>query len=140
MWRVALGFLAGAVAWMAAFLVLTFSIAFVWQAYAVHGQRWFGTGVFTFEPPMAVLNVVCWALAALLAGWVTVAIARRREPAWVLAVVLAGYLSALHLYLEWSTFPWWYNLGVALLAAPAVLLGAKLASGFVRPRVDAAAH
>jgi hypothetical protein len=138
--RPVLGFVAGAVAWMAAFVALTFAIAFAWPAYAVHGQTWFESGVFTFEPPMAVVNVVCWALAAVLGGWLTASIARRPEPVWALAIVLAGYLSFMHLWLEWPTFPWWYNLGVALLAAPAVLLGGRLAGRFVRPAALVAAR
>jgi hypothetical protein len=41
---------------MAAFFVaMTFSIAFVWPAYAVHGRTWFESRVFTFEPAPAVL-------------------------------------------------------------------------------------
>ena len=140
MWRAALGFLAGAVAWMAEFFAMTFLVAFAWPDYAAHGRTWFQSGVFTFEPPMAVVNVVCWALAAVGGGWLTAAIARRREPVWALAAVLAAYLGALHLVLEWPTFPWWYNLGVALPAAPAVMLGGKLAGRYVAPRVAAAAH
>ena len=46
---------------------------------------------------------------------------------WALAAVLAGYLGVMHLFLEWSTFPWWYNLGVVIPAVPAVLLGGALA-------------
>jgi len=137
--RAALGFVIAAVLWMPAFFVMTFLIAFVWPAYAEHGQTWFETGVFTFEPPMAVLNVICWALADVLAGWLAVAIGRRREVAWVLAVALALYLSFLHLYWNWPDFPWWYNLGVALSAAPAVLLGGKWAGRFVRPAPAASA-
>jgi hypothetical protein len=129
--RAVLGFVVAAVLWMAAFLALTFSVAFVWPAYAVHGQTWFESGVFTFEPPMAAVNVVCWVLAEVFAGWLAVAIGRRREVAWALAAVLALYLGVMHLYLEWPTFPWWYNVAVAALAAPAVLLGAALARGFV---------
>ena len=49
-----------------------------------------------------------------------------------LAAALALYLGVTHLYLEWPTFPWWYNVGVAGLAAPAVLLGGKMAGGFAR--------
>ncbi len=135
-----LGFVVAAVVWMAAFFVMTFAVAFVWPAYAVHGRTWFESGVFTFEPPMAVVNVVCWAFAAVLGGWVAGAVARRREAVWALAVVLAGYLGVLHLFLEWPTFPWWYNLGVALPAAPAVLLGGKLAGRFVRASSPALAH
>ena len=55
-----------------------------------------------------------------------------------LALTIALYLSAIHLVFFWPNFPWWYNLGVALLAAPAVLLGGKLAGRFVRPSVRAA--
>jgi hypothetical protein len=138
--RAVLGFVVAAVVWMAAFTVLTFGVAFVWPAYAVHGRTWFESGVFTFEPPMAVFNVVCWALAAVLAGWVAAAIARRREAVWALAAVLAGYLGVIHLLVEWSTFPWWYNLGVVLPAAPAVLLGGKLAGRSVRSSSPAMAH
>ena len=135
-----LGFVIAAAAWLAAFFVMTFGVAFVWPGYAAHGSTWFESGVFTFEPPMAVVNVVCWALAEVLAGWLAVAIARRREPMWALAAVLAGYMSVLHLFLEWPRFPWWYNLAVALPAAPAVLLGGRLAGRFLRSSSPAMAH
>lgn len=49
------GFVIGAVLWMVAFFALTFLVAFVWPAYAEHGQTWAETRVFTFEPPMAVV-------------------------------------------------------------------------------------
>ena len=97
MWRAALGFVAGAVIWMVAFFAMTFSVAFAWPAYAVHGRTWFESRVFTFEPAMAAVNVVCWALAAVAAGWIAAAIARRREPVWALAAVIAAYLCLLHL-------------------------------------------
>jgi hypothetical protein len=137
--RAALGFIVAAIAWMAAFFTMTFSVAFVWPAYAVHGRTWFESGLFTFEPRMAVLNVVGWALADVLAGWLAVAVGRRREVVWALAAVLALYLASVHLYFEWSTFPWWYNWGVALPAAPAVLLGGKMAAGFARRATPAVA-
>jgi len=131
--RGVLGFVVAAAVWTPAFFLLTFAAAFVWPAYAAHGRTWFETGVFTFEPPMAALNVVCWVLAEVLAGWIAVAIARRREAAWAVAAVLALYLGLMHLGWYWPNFPWWYNVSVAGLAAPAVLFGAKLADGFVRP-------
>ena len=139
MLRAVLGFVVAAVLWMAAFFALTVAVAAAWPAYAEHGRTWFQSGVFTFEPPMAVLNIGAWALAEVFAGWVAVAIGRRREVAWALAAVLALYLCTLHLYLEWPTFPWWYNVGVAGLAAPAVLLGGKMAAGFVRRATPAIA-
>ena len=131
MLRAVLGFVAAAVVWMTAFFAMTTCVAILWPAYAVHGRTWFETGVFTFDPPMAVINILCWALAAALAGHLAVVIARRREVAWALAAVLTMYLGALHLVLNWPDFPWWYNIGVVASAAPAVLLGARLADGFI---------
>lgn len=136
--RAVIGFIVGAVLWMPTFFLMTALVAFLWPAYAAHGRTWFETGVFTFEPAMAAINVVCWALAAVLAGWLVVAVARRREAAWALAAVLTLYLGTLHIILYWRNFPWWYNVGVVVFAAPAVLLGAKLASGFVRRAAAAA--
>lgn len=136
--RAVIGFIVGAVLWMPTFFLMTALVAFLWPAYAAHGRTWFETGVFTFEPAMAAINVVCWALAAVLAGWLVVAVARRREAAWALAAVLTLYLGTLHIVLYWRNFPWWYNVGVVVFAAPAVLLGAKLASGFVRRAAAAA--
>ena len=125
--RGVLGFVIGVVLWMPAFFLLVFLVSLVWPEYASHGRVWFETGVYTFAAPMSVVNATAWALAAVFAGWVAAAVARRPQAAWVLAAVLALYLGFLHLYLYWPNFPWWYNVAVAGLAAPAVLLGSKLA-------------
>lgn len=138
--RAVLGFIVAAVVWMPAFFALARLGFFIWPDYETHARAWLDDGVFTFPSAMAAYNVVCWALAEVLAGWLAVAIGKRREVGWVLAAVLTLYLSVLHLYLYWPNFPWWYNVGVALLAAPAVLLGGKLAAPFVSSSVPAAAH
>ena len=133
--RGVLGFAAGVIVWMPVFFLLAALGNFIWPQYTTHAQAWFEQNVFTFPAPMAAYNAACWALAEVLAGWIAVAVARRRQVAWALAAVLALYLSVLHLYLYWPDFPWWYNVAVALAAAPAVLLGGKLAGRFVRPSV-----
>ena len=130
--RGVLGFVVGVIVWMPAFFLIVFLVALVWPEYAAHGRVWFETGVFTFDTPMSVVNIIGWVLAETFAGWAAVAVARRPEPAWALAAVIALYLAFLHLYLYWPNFPWWYNVAVAGLAAPAVLVGSKLARGFVR--------
>lgn len=140
MWRAVIGFVVGALVWMPAFFVLAGLGNFVWSEYATHAQAWFDGNVFTFPPPMAAYNAVCWAAAEVLAGWAAAAVGRRREVAWVLAAVIGLYMCSMHLYWYWPRFPWWYNLAVALPAAPAVLLGGKLAAPFVRSGVPAPAH
>jgi hypothetical protein len=62
-----------------------------------------------------------------------VAITRRREAGWVLAVLIMAFLCFEHLYYVWDRLPWWYNLIVALDSGAAVLLGGRLARGFLRP-------
>ncbi len=92
MMRAVLGFVVGVILWMPAFFLIVFLVALGWPEYAAHGQVWFDTGVYTFEAPMSVVNATSWALAAVFAGWVAVAIARRPHAAWALAAVLALYL------------------------------------------------
>ena len=127
--RSVLGVVVGAVVWMALFLFLGISLAAVWQDYGVHGRNWFQERIFDFTPAMAVCNALIWILAEIGAGWLTVVIAKRREAAWVLAAVIGVYLAYVHLYQEWASLPWWYNLAVAIPAAPAVLFGGRLAGG-----------
>jgi hypothetical protein len=126
MMRNVLGVVVGAVSWMVGFWILAIVLAQIWPGYAIHGRQWLKEGVFTFTPPMAGCNVLCWALAEIGAGWVTGTIARRHTAVWVLAGLLGIYLAVMHLVLYWPRFPWWYNLGVVIPAVPAVLLGAKL--------------
>jgi hypothetical protein len=139
MFRGALGVVIGALAWMAAFFTLARLLMFVSPDYAEHARGWMSAHVYDFTVPMSVFNALDWIVAEIFAGWLAVAIARRREAAFVLAAVLGAYLAYMHLYAEWPNLPWWYNLAVAIPAAPAVLLGGRLARGFVRaPRAAAA--
>jgi hypothetical protein len=117
---------------MVGFFTLARLLFLVWPAYAAHAQTWTATGAYSFDAPMSAFNASFWLLAEICAGWVAVAIARRREAAWILAAVLMAYMSFVHLYYAWDNFPWWYNVAVALPSGAAVLLGGKLAGSFVR--------
>src|SRR5215470_3507737 len=125
--RGVLGVVAGGVVWFAGFMALAILLAAVWPEYRVHGRAWMNDHVFDFPTTMAVFNVIFWILAEIAAGWVAMAIARRREAVWVLGAIVLGYLAYEHLYAEWSNIPAWYNLAVVITALPAVLLGGKLA-------------
>jgi uncharacterized membrane protein YeaQ/YmgE (transglycosylase-associated protein family) len=138
MLRGILGVVVGALVWMAAFFTLARLFMFVSPDYAVHARSWMSAHVYDFTVPMSAFNALDWIVAEIVAGWLAVVIARRREAGWVLAAVLGAYLAYQHLYAEWSNLPWWYNLAVAIPAAPAVLLGGKLAAAFMRrPRAVA---
>lgn len=133
MWRNVLGVVVGAIVWMAGFMMLAILLANLWPAYAIHGREYFRAGAFTFTPPMATFNLLFWALAEVAAGWVAMKIAQHRGAVWVLAGALGLYLAAMHLVINWPRFPWWYNLGVAIPAVFAVLLGGRLAARSAAP-------
>jgi hypothetical protein len=109
---------------------LAVGVTQVWVSYGVHARQWMDQRVFTFTPVTASCNLILWILAAVAAGWAAARIAKHRRTVWILAALIALYLAALHLVLEWSRFPWWYNLGVVIPAVPAVYAGARLAGLF----------
>ncbi len=131
MLRSAFGVVIGAAVWMATFLALGILLARAWPDYAVHGREWFNAHIYSFSAPMSVLNALFWALAEICAGWLSAVVGKRLEASWALAALIGLYLAYQHLYAEWSNLPWWYNLAVALPAAPAVLCGGRLARGVV---------
>jgi hypothetical protein len=132
MLRSALGIVVGAVAWMVLFFSIARLLFLVWPDYAVHAGTWMSAQVYEFTAPQSGFNALFWVLAEISAGWLTVAIARRGEAAWILAALIGLYMASMHLYYEWASFPWWYNLAVAIPAAPAVLFGGRLAGRFAR--------
>jgi hypothetical protein len=125
--RSVLGVVIGAIVWMVGFFVLAIVLGLLWPDYAVHGRQWMRQELFTFTPLMACLNLVFWVLAEIGGGWTAGKIAKRREAVGVLAGLVGLYLVAVHLLLDWTRFPWWYNLGVVIPAFFAVIFGGKLA-------------
>jgi hypothetical protein len=130
--RGVLGIAVGAIAWMVAFFSIARLLLLVWPAYAVHAETWMSEQIYEFTAPESGFNVLFWLLAEIFAGWLTVVIAKRRETSWILAALIGLFMAFNHLYYEWESFPWWYNLAVAIPAAPAVLLGGHFAGRFAR--------
>ena len=126
--RAVLGVATGAVVWMVGFYALTTMLVHLWPDYALHAREWLRAGAFTFTAAMACCNLLLWVLAEIGAGWVAARIAKRPDAVRILAGLVGIYLAAVHLVMYWPRFPWWYNLGVVIPAAPAVLLGARLAN------------
>ena len=102
------------------------ALMLIWPEYAVYAKQFRQDGSFIFTPPTAVCNLIFWVLGEVFAGWVAMKIARRREAVWILAAILGVFLAYMHLVRAWSVLPWWYNLGVAIPASVAVLLGGRL--------------
>jgi hypothetical protein len=107
---------------------LAIGTMFVWPDYATHGDRWLDQRIFTFTSTMASMNLVFWVLAFIGAGWATEQISRDGRTVWVVAGLMQIYAVYVHLFREWSSFPWWYNLVVAVSVVPATWLGAHVVS------------
>jgi hypothetical protein len=131
------GVIAGAIVWMAGFFILATLLAQLWPAYGAHAREWTQSKVFTFTALMACCNLLFWFIGEVGAGWTSAKIARQHAAIWVLAILIGGYLATLHLVLFWSSFPWWYNLGVVIPAIPAVILGSKLGKSLARDPLPA---
>jgi uncharacterized membrane protein YeaQ/YmgE (transglycosylase-associated protein family) len=139
--RTSVGVVAGGVVWWFGFWALAVLTFASWPQYAAQAKVFMAGGAYAMTLPMSVCDLLYWIVAELCAGWVAVAIARRREAGWVLAVLIMAFLCFEHLYYVWDRLPWWYNLIVALDSGAAVLLGGRLARGFLRPApAMAAAH
>ena len=126
--RGVLGFVVGVVLWMPTFFLIVFLVSLAWPEYASHGRVWFETGVYTFARAD-----VRRERDGLGVGGGVRRLGRRRG-----CEAAAGSLGACRGARRCTsgsctsicigrTFPWWYNVAVAGLAAPAVLLGSKLA-------------
>jgi len=126
--RSVIGIVVGAVLWMTAFLSFARGLTLLWPDYAQQVQIWITVHRYAFTPAMSICNALFWILAEMLAGWITVLIARRREAAWVLAGVIGLYLGFVHLHVVWNSLPKVYNLAVAIPAIPAVLFGGWIAA------------
>src|SRR5581483_890279 len=105
--RAVLAVVAGAILWMAGFLVLARTLAALWPAYASAARIWTQTAEDTFTTPMSVYNLSFWLLTEIAAGWLAAVIARRAGAVWVLAAIVMGYLCFAHFYYAWHKLPWW---------------------------------
>ena len=124
--RNVLAIVGGTVAGLGALALLARLLYEAWPGYASGAQAYGASGTYNFSPAMWACNAVFWIIAEIAAGYGTAWFAARREPASMLALMVMTYMCFMHLYREWSSFPWWYNLAVALPSGAAVWLGARL--------------
>jgi hypothetical protein len=119
-----IGVFLGMIVCQAVFGIFALTTMQLWPNYAIHVDLYLNQRIFTFTATMACLNLVFWVLAFFGAGWTTSRMTRDGKAIWALAVLMDIYAAYVHVWRDWSIFPWWYNLVVVLSVIPATLLGA----------------
>jgi len=117
---------AGVIAWPLTALTIILPMLLVWPGFSFSQARQAPDPFDLFTTDLQAAFLIVYLFAATASGWITVYISKQRNHARYVAALLAIYLSANHLYLEWDAFPPWYNWLVVLPVIPMVLYGGKL--------------
>ena len=132
MLRIALGVVAGFVAWLIVWVGVEKIISALWPAFAVH-QRAFqdaitNGGEFAADSTMLLTHIVLGSVISVAAGALTALIAgeNARAPFFVGILLLAmGVLKAV---MSWQYVPIWYHVIFTAMLLPMAFLGGKLIS------------
>jgi len=132
MLRIALGVIAGFVAWLIVWVGVEKIISAVWPAFGVH-QRAFqdaitNGGEFTANSTMLLTHIVLGSIVSVMSGALAALIAgdNSRAPLFVGILLLAmGVLKAV---MSWQYVPIWYHAIFTAILLPMAILGGRLIS------------
>ena len=130
MLRIALGVIAGFIAWLIVWLGSEKGLSAIWPAFGVH-QRAFEAaikngGEFTSDSIMLVTHIIVGSVVSVMAGSLAALIAgeNTRAPLFIGIVLLAmGLLKAV---MSWRHVPLWYHIVFTAMLLPMAILGGKL--------------
>ena len=130
MLRIALGVIAGFIAWLIVWLGSEKGLSAIWPAFGVH-QRAFEAaikngGEFTSDSIMLVTHIIVGSVVSVMAGSLAALIAgeNTRAPLFIGIVLLAmGLLKAV---MSWRHVPLWYHVIFTAMLLPMAILGGKL--------------
>jgi hypothetical protein len=124
------GFLTGFVLWWFLFLAVGIGFGLLWPAYREAARVLFSEGDFSlFTTAMQLMNFLVFMIVGICVGLLASIISRSRTPVLVLALFYFLYAAVNHFYLEWDTFPAWYNVIVPFIISGSIVLGSR----FIRP-------
>ena len=132
MLRIALGVVAGFVAWLIVWVGVEKIISALWPAFGVH-QRAFqdaitNGGEFTANSTMLLTHIVLGSIVSVMSGALAALIAgdNSRAPLFVGILLLAmGVLKAV---MSWQYVPIWYHAIFTAILLPMAILGGRLIS------------
>jgi hypothetical protein len=119
--RTTLGVVAGLAAWVTVAIVAGLIMRAAWPEYASVADA------MTFTLPMMSARLAIGALATLVTGFVTAAIAGRSLAARLIAGALLLVVFIPQHVMLWDKFPVWYHLTFLLSLVPLTYVGGKMA-------------
>ena len=133
MWRIALGVIAGFIAWLVVWIGSEKILSAIWPAFGAN-QKAFeevvkngpGASGFTADTTMLLTQFVLGSLVSVMAGALAALVAgeNSRAPLVVGLVLLA--LGILKAVMSWQYVPIWYHIIFTAILLPMAVLGGKL--------------
>ena len=132
MLRIALGVVAGFVAWLIVWVGVEKIISAVWPAFGVH-QRAFqdaitNGGEFAADSTMLLTHIVLGSVISVAAGALTALIAGENARAPLFVGILLLAMGVLKAVMSWQYVPIWYHVIFTAMLLPMAFLGGKLIS------------
>ena len=129
------GFLTGVIIWWFLFIAIGIGFGMLWPGYREAARLLFSAADSSrFTTTMFLLNYLVFIVTGIATGWFAASIGKGRIPALVVALFYLILMAINHFYLEWNTFPSWYNVIVPFVISGSIAIGSQ----FVRSdsRVD----
>jgi hypothetical protein len=132
MLRIALGVVAGFVAWLIVWVGVEKIISALWPAFGVH-QRAFqdaitNGGEFAADSTMLLTHIVLGSVISVAAGALTALIAGENARAPLFVGILLLAMGVLKAVMSWQYVPIWYHVIFTAMLLPMAFLGGKLIS------------
>ena len=130
MLRIALGVIAGFIAWVIVWLGSEKGLSAIWPAFGVH-QRAFEAaikngGEFTSDSIMLVTHIIVGSVVSVMAGSLAALIAGENTRASVFIGIVLLAMGLLKAVMSWRHVPLWYHIVFTAMLLPMAILGGKL--------------
>src|SRR5207247_6317952 len=130
MLRIALGVIAGFIAWLVVWIVSEKVIGAIWPAFGVH-QKAFeeavkNGGSFTGETGPLLTHIVMGTIVSLMAGALAALIAGENSRAPLAVGIVLLLMGVMKAVMSWRYVPIWYQVIFTAMLLPMAIVGGKL--------------
>jgi hypothetical protein len=130
--RIALGVMAGFIAWLIVWVGSEKVLSAIWPAFGVHQQAFEDAikngGPFNAETTMLIMHIVLGSIVSLIAGCLAALIAGENARAPLFVGILLMVLGILKAVMSWQYVPIWYHVIFTAILLPLAIIGGKLIS------------
>ena len=130
MLRIALGVIAGFIAWLIVWFVSEKGLSAIWPAFGVH-QKAFeeaikNGGEFTANSTMLLTHIVIGSIVSIMVGALATLIAGKDTYAPLIAGCLLLAMGIAKAAMSWQLVPIWYHVIFTAMLLPMAIVGGKL--------------